>query len=56
MEIIKAEESQNFNLTNVSFAELKMIRDACIKLGNGGVKPALEIAKAIEEAMDNITI
>jgi len=49
-------ESQKFNITDVSFAELKVIRDACLKLGNSGIKPAIDIAKSIEEAMENITI
>lgn len=56
MEIIKIEDSQSFNIADVSFAELKVIRDACSQLGKGGVQSALEVAKTIEEAMENITI
>ena len=56
MEITNIENTQKFNISDLSFAELKIIRDACNQSAKGGVKQALEISQAIESAMENIAI
>lgn len=56
MNIENISGTQNFNLTDLSFAELKTVRDACMAHAKGGSSAAAEIARQIQAAIENIAI
>jgi len=56
MQITPMEDSKTFVMTELSFADLKTIRDACAIFGKQGSLPAKELHQKISSLMDEISI
>ena len=56
MKITPSEDKKTFSIEELTFADLKTIRDSCQSAAKGGLTQAATLAKDIEALMGNITI
>lgn len=56
MKIEKTGSNSVFDLKEVSFAQLKTIRDACLAFAKQGSSAAGAVAAEINKFMDNMTV
>ena len=56
MKLKKMKEDKKFALTELSFSDLKAIKDSCLIIGKNGSPQALKIGAEIEKLMGNISI
>ncbi|MEQ8352137.1 MAG: hypothetical protein RH862_11675 [Leptospiraceae bacterium] len=56
MRIVKMKDGKNFGIADLSFKDLKVIKDACALYGTQGSVHGKKIAEEIEKAMEKIEI
>lgn len=56
MKLAQQPDKQNFSASEISFAELKTIRDACKAHAKGGSAAAAKIAAEIEKFLETAVI
>lgn len=56
MKMIKMDQPNQFGLVDLSFLELKTIKDACLEYAKQGSSAALTLAKKINQEMNQMTI
>lgn len=53
---MKMKDGKNFGLANLSFTDLKTIKDACELFASQGSSHAQKILAELEKEMENVTI
>ena len=56
MKIVKMKDGKSFGLANVSFADLKTIKEACKLFAAQGSAQAKKVYDAIEKEMENVAV
>jgi hypothetical protein len=56
MKIVKMKDGKNFGLANLSFTDLKTIKDACELFASQGSAHAKKLLASIEKEMENVTV
>ena len=56
MKVLHNKDNNTFVFAELSFKELKVIKDAIQALGKSGSAAAAQVAQIIEKAMENIAI
>ncbi|GAB4427107.1 MAG: hypothetical protein OHK0011_08860 [Turneriella sp.] len=56
MKLVQNEDKQTFTATELSFGEVKAIRDALKAFAKGGSTQAAKLASEIETALDNMQV
>lgn len=56
MKLLKQKADNRFAVANLTFADLKTIRDACKAFAAQGSQAAAKVAKELEAEMDNVEI
>ncbi|MBU42274.1 MAG: hypothetical protein CMN76_03565 [Spirochaetaceae bacterium] len=56
MRVVKMKDGKNFGVADLSFKDLKVIKDACALYGTQGSVHGKKIAEEIEKAMEKIEI
>lgn len=56
MKIVKMKDGKNFGLANLSFTDLKTIKDACELFAGQGSAQAKKVFEEIEKEMENVMV